>query len=165
MTRPDPTPPRLPHRVEILLVEDHPGDVRLVIEALREEKISNDVRVVSDGASALAYLRKEPPYDEAARPDLVLLDLHLPRMGGLELLAAMKADPALASIPVVVVTSSRSDADARRALELGAAGFVTKPFEFRQLAACIQSTTELWIAIVCTAPPPPAQPRVAVRAR
>lgn len=136
-------------RAEILLVEDHPGDVRLTREALRDAKIDNDLHVVTDGVEALAFLRRQGPYADAVRPDLVLLDLNLPRKNGREVLEEMKRDPGLSSLPVIVVTASDAELDACRSLELGTVGFMTKPIDFRQLAAVLRSVSELGIAIVC----------------
>lgn len=143
-----PVPGRATTRAEILLVEDHPGDVRLAREALRDGKIDNDLRVVSDGVEALAYLRRQGRYADAVRPDLVLLDLNLPRKSGREVLEEMKRDPGLSSLPVVVVTASDTELDACRSLELGTVGYITKPIDFRQLAAIVRSVSDLWIAIV-----------------
>jgi CheY-like chemotaxis protein len=106
--------------VEILLVEDNPGDVRLTREALKEGKIRNNLNVVGDGVEALRYLRREGPYAESTRPDLILLDLNLPRMDGREVLEAVKADPSLRLIPVVVLTSSAAEQDIVRAYDLHA---------------------------------------------
>lgn len=147
MTRPDPPTRRSQaSSVEILLVEDHPGDVRLMREALREEKITNALHVARDGVEALAFLRREGPFASAPRPDLVLLDLNLPRKHGREVLEEMKRDPRVRDIPVVVVTASSADSD-RRLIDRGAAGFVTKPVDFRQLARIVQKITDLWISI------------------
>ena len=142
----------LVQRVEILLVEDHPGDVRLTREAFREHKIGNELHVVSDGEEALAFLLREGPYATSPRPDLVLLDLGLPRKDGREVLAEMKRNPGLREIPVVVVTASPAEADACRALQLGAVGYVSKPVDFRQLARIVQEITDLWITIVTVRP-------------
>jgi two-component system, chemotaxis family, response regulator Rcp1 len=152
-----PTPRPDLERVEILLVEDHPGDVRLTREVLREQKVGNELHVVADGLEALAFLRREGPYAEAPRPDLVLLDLDLSRKNGREVLEEMKRDPALREIPVVIVTASRVEADACRALRLGAAGFISKPVDFQKFARIVQDVTDLWIAIVTVRPdvPPP----------
>ena len=106
--------------VEILLVEDNPGDVRLTREALREGKVRNNLYVASDGVEALAFLRREGQYADAVRPDLVLLDINLPRKDGREVLAEIKADPALRYIPVVVLTSSQAEQDILRAYDLHA---------------------------------------------
>lgn len=144
--------------VEILLVEDNPGDVRLTREALREDKIGNALHVVGDGVAALAFLRREEPYAGAPRPHLVLLDLDLPRMNGREVLEEMKGDPALREIPVVIVTASRAEADACRAMQLGATGFASKPVDFRQLARIVQDHADLWITIVSLRAEIPPEP-------
>jgi len=134
--------------VEILLVEDNPGDVRLTREALREGKVRNNLNVVDDGVKALAFLRREGEYAEAPRPDLVLLDLNLPRMGGREVLEAIKANPELRSIPVVVLTSSQAEQDIARAYELQANCYVTKPVDLDQFIAVVKSIEDFWFTIV-----------------
>jgi two-component system, chemotaxis family, response regulator Rcp1 len=134
--------------VEILLVEDHPGDARLTIEALRDAKILNRLHVVPDGNEALAFLRRQGPYAGARPPDLVLLDLSLPGLHGSEVLRQIKGDPALRDLAVVIVTASPDEADAARTLEQGAAGYATKPVDFAQLARIIQSDSNLWLSIV-----------------
>src|SRR4051812_48852686 len=113
--------------IEILMVEDNPGDVRLTREALKGGKIWNEINVVSDGVAALDYLRRAAPYEAATRPDLVLLDLNLPRKDGREVLAAMKADDSLKTIPVVILTTSQAEEDVVRAYKLHANCYVTKP--------------------------------------
>ena len=119
--------------VEILLVEDNPGDVRLTREALREGKVRNNLSVAPDGVEALAFLRREGKYADAPRPDLILLDLNLPRKDGREVLAEIKADPALRNIPVVVLTSSRGGAGHRPApTTLHANCYITKPVDLDQ---------------------------------
>jgi two-component system, chemotaxis family, response regulator Rcp1 len=147
-------------RAEILLVEDHPGDVRLAREALRDAKIDNDLLVLTDGAEALSFLRREGSYAEAVRPDLVLLDLNLPRRSGCEVLEEMRRDPGLASIPVVVVTASETDLEACRSLDLGRVDYMTKPIDFRQLARIVRSVSDLWFSIVMIEPgnPPEHEP-------
>jgi len=134
--------------VEILLVEDNPGDVRLTREALREGKVRNNLNVVDDGVKALAFLRREGEYAAAPRPDLVLLDLNLPRMGGREVLEAIKANPELRSIPVVVLTSSQAEQDIARAYELRANCYVTKPVDLDQFIAVVKSIEDFWFTIV-----------------
>jgi two-component system, chemotaxis family, response regulator Rcp1 len=134
--------------VEILLVEDNPGDVRLTREALREGKLHNNLRVVDDGVKALAYLRREGEYADAPRPDLILLDLNLPRMSGREVLEEIKADPKLASIPVVVLTSSQAEQDIVRAYELRANCYVTKPVDLDQFVSVVQSIEDFWFTVV-----------------
>jgi CheY-like chemotaxis protein len=148
MDRSSPAPGRASPRAEILLVEDHPGDVRLAREALRDAKIDNDLHVVSDGVEALDFLRRQGRHVGAVRPDLVLLDLNLPRRSGREVLEEMKRDPDLSSMPVAVVTASDAERDACRSLELGAVGYMTKPIDFRQLATVVRSVPGLGITIV-----------------
>lgn len=148
--------PRL-ERVEILLAGDLPGDVRLTREALREDKLGNPLHVVADGPEALAFLRREGRFAEAARPQLVLLDLDLPGQSGCEVLAEMKRDPALRKIPVVMIAASRVEAEDSGAMRLGAAGVASKPVDLRQLAPILQRSVDLGITIVTVraeTPPP-----------
>ena len=139
---------------DILMVEDNPADVRLTREAFRDGIIHSTLNVTRDGVEAMDYLKHRGKFADAPRPDLILLDLNLPRKNGREVLEEMKRDPALASLPVVVVTASDVELDACRALELGCVGYMTKPIDFRQLAAVVRSVSELWIAIVCVERPP-----------
>src|SRR5258708_7555792 len=125
--------------IEILLVEDNPGDVRLTIEALRDGKVHNNLSVARDGVEALAYLRRESPFAKAVRPDLILLDLNLPRKDGREVLAEIKADANLKTIPVVVLTTSRAELDVLRTYELQANCFVTKPVDLDQFITVVKS--------------------------
>ena len=134
--------------VEILLVEDNPGDVRLTREALREGKVRNNLAVAADGVEAVAYLRKEGEYAEAVRPDLILLDLNLPRKDGREVLKEIKADPALRNIPVVVLTSSQAEEDIVRAYHLHANCYVTKPVDLDQFIRVVESIEDFWFTIV-----------------
>jgi two-component system, chemotaxis family, response regulator Rcp1 len=134
--------------VEILLVEDNPGDVRLTKEALKEGKVRNNLFVVEDGVKALSYLRREPPYTEATRPDLVLLDLNLPRKSGREVLEELKQDPQLRNIPVVVLTSSQAEQDIVRAYDLHANCYVTKPVDLDQFITVVKSIEDFWFSIV-----------------
>jgi len=133
---------------EILLVEDSPGDVRLMQEALREGKVANRVHVVSDGEQAMAFLRREPPYADAPRPDLVLLDLNLPKKDGREVLAEMKADPDLHRIPVVVLTTSQAEEDILRAYDLHANCYMTKPVDLMQFLELVKSIELYWLMMV-----------------
>ena len=137
--------------VNILLVEDNPGDVRLTQEALKECKVLNNLSVVGDGVDAMAFLRREGSYAEAARPDLVLLDLNLPRMDGREVLAAIKGDTSLRRIPVVVLTTSRAEQDILKAYDLHANCYVTKPVDLEQFITVVQSIEEFWVTIVTLA--------------
>jgi two-component system, chemotaxis family, response regulator Rcp1 len=134
--------------VEILLAEDNPGDVRLTREALREGKVHNNLAVASDGVEAIAYLRREGEHAEAVRPDLILLDLNLPRKDGREVLAEIKADPALRNIPVVVLTSSQAEEDIVRAYDLHANCYVTKPVDLDQFIRVVEAIEDFWFTIV-----------------
>jgi chemotaxis family two-component system response regulator Rcp1 len=134
--------------VEVLLVEDNPGDVLLTREALREGKVRNNLSVVDDGVKALAYLRREGEYANATRPDLVLLDLNLPRMSGREVLEQIKADPQLRNIPVVILTSSQAEQDILRAYDLHANCYVTKPVDLDQFISVVRSIEDFWLTIV-----------------
>ncbi|HEU4455698.1 MAG TPA: response regulator [Longimicrobium sp.] len=134
--------------IEVLLVEDNPGDVRLTREALREGKVRNNLNVAADGIEALAYLRREGGYAGSVRPDLILLDLNLPRMDGREVLEVIKADPALRSIPVVVLTSSQAERDIVRAYDLRANCYVSKPVDFDQFIIVVKSIEDFWFTIV-----------------
>jgi two-component system, chemotaxis family, response regulator Rcp1 len=134
--------------VEILLVEDNPGDARLTLEAFKEAKVINHLSVVSDGVEALAYLRRQDRYASAATPDLILLDLNLPRMDGREVLAAIKEDAALRTIPVVVLTTSSSQDDVARAYGHHANCYITKPVDLDQFLKVIQSIESFWLSLV-----------------
>ena len=134
--------------VQILLVEDNPGDVRLTREALKEAKFRNKVQVVGDGVEALAYLRQEGEYSGAMRPHLIMLDLNLPRMDGREVLAAIKKDADLRRIPVVVLSSSEAEADIARAYELHANAYVTKPVDIDHFLQVVKAIEEFWVEIV-----------------
>jgi chemotaxis family two-component system response regulator Rcp1 len=134
--------------IEILLVEDNAGDVLLTREALREGHVRNNLSVAKDGAEALAMLRRAPEYGEAPRPDLVLLDLNLPKLDGRQVLAEMKGDPDLRRIPVVVLTTSKSEEDVLRSYDLHANSYITKPVDFDQFMTVVQSIKEFWLSIV-----------------
>jgi chemotaxis family two-component system response regulator Rcp1 len=134
--------------IEILLVEDNPGDERLVREAMRIAKMRNLLHVVHDGVEAMAFLRREGAYGASTRPDLVLLDLNLPRKDGREVLAEVKADPELRRIPVVVLTTSRADEDVLRAYDLHANCFITKPVDFEQFMKVVQQIDHFWVNVV-----------------
>ena len=132
----------------ILLVEDNPGDVRLTQEALREGKVINNMNVVADGVEAIAYLRQKGRHTGAPRPDMILLDLNLPRKDGREVLAEIKEDPDLKRIPVVVITSSKSEEDVLRSYNLHANCYVTKPVDLDQFVAVVKSIEDFWMGIV-----------------
>jgi two-component system, chemotaxis family, response regulator Rcp1 len=134
--------------IEILLVEDNPGDVRLTKEALKEGKILNNLSVVPDGVEALAFLRRENPYENAPRPELILLDLNLPKKDGREVLAEIKEDPSLKMIPVVVLTSSAAEQDIVKSYNLHANCYITKPVDLDQFIEVVQSVEHFWLAIV-----------------
>lgn len=138
--------------VTILLVEDNLGDVRLTREALKEGKIRNVMYDVNDGVEALAFLRQTGEHIEAARPDLILLDLNLPKKGGLEVLAEIKADPDLRRIPVVVLTTSQAEQDVLRSYNHHANAYVTKPVDLDQFIVVVKSIEDFWLEIV-TLPP------------
>jgi len=134
--------------VEILLVEDNPGDVRLTIEALRESKLQNQLNVARDGVEALAFLRREGAFSDAVRPDLIVLDLNLPKKDGREVLAEIKADPALRTIPVVILTTSRAERDVLQSYELQANCYITKPVDLEQFMTVVRSIEDFWLTIV-----------------
>lgn len=136
------------HPVTILLVEDNPGDVRLTREALKEGKLLNILYDVNDGIEALSFLRQKGEYTNVARPDLILLDLNLPRMGGLEVLAEIKADQDLRRIPVVVLTTSQAEQDVLRSYNHHANAYVTKPVDLDQFIAVVKSIEDFWLEIV-----------------
>jgi Response regulator containing a CheY-like receiver domain and an HTH DNA-binding domain len=137
---------------ELLLVEDNPGDVRLTIEALKEGKVINNLTVVKDGEEAIAALRRQGRYLNAARPDLILLDLNLPKKGGLEVLEEIKQDPDLRQIPVVVLTTSRAEQDILNTYDLHANCYIVKPVDLNQFMDVVQSIKSFWLAVV-TFPP------------
>ncbi len=139
-------------QIEILLVEDNPGDVRLTIEAMKEGKILNRINVVTDGIEAMAFLRREDPYAEAPRPDLILLDLNLPRKDGREVLAEIKSDPLLRCIPVVVLTTSQAEQDIVRTYDLHANCYICKPVDLEQFLTVARLIENFWFNIV-TLPP------------
>ena len=138
--------------IEILMVEDNPGDVRLTREALKSGKVRNQLHVVSDGVAALDFVYHRPPYKDKPRPDLILLDLNLPKKDGREVLATLKSDPVLKVIPVVVLTTSQAEEDVLRAYHLNANSFVTKPVDLHQFNRIVQSIEEFWLTVV-TLPP------------
>lgn len=134
--------------IQILLVEDNPGDVRLTREALVDAKVLNKLNVVIDGLQALKYLRAEDEYKNATRPDLILLDLNLPKMDGRELLEIVKHDPILKTIPVIILTTSDDYSDINNSYGLGANCYITKPVDFEQFMKVMQSLEEFWFLYV-----------------
>lgn len=141
--------------IEILLVEDNPGDVRLAKEALNENKVKNNLHVVEDGVSAMEFLHRQGKYQNATRPDLILLDLNLPKKDGREVLAEIKADPDLKRIPVVMLTISKAEEDIIRAYDLHVNCYITKPINLDQFIKVVQSIEDFWLTIVKL---PPKQP-------
>ncbi|HVN29640.1 MAG TPA: response regulator [Candidatus Binataceae bacterium] len=136
------------YMIEILLVEDNPGDARLAVEALKDGKFANRLTVVEDGTSALNYLRREGNYREAELPDLVLLDLNLPGKDGREVLREMKADPELRRIPVVILTTSSAEADVLKSYNLYANCYIVKPVDLAQFVTVVRGIEDFWLSIV-----------------
>ncbi len=142
------TDPVLPMPAEILLVEDNPGDVRLTREALKESKLVNHLYVVEDGVQAMAFLLREGEYADAPVPDLILLDLNLPRLDGREALRLIKGDKKLRRIPVVVLTTSTADEDILNTYDLHANCYITKPVDFDQFIKVVRTVEDFWFTIV-----------------
>jgi CheY-like chemotaxis protein len=138
--------------IVILLVEDSPSDAALTIEALENGKIANSLNHVLDGVEAMEYLRRQGKFAKAPRPDLIMLDLNLPRKDGREVLRELKSDPSLRVIPVIVLTTSRSDEDILRSYELNANCYITKPVDFPQFIEVVKSIRQFWLSVV-TLPP------------
>lgn len=134
--------------IDLLLVEDNPGDVELTKEALKDGKLHVNLHVATDGVQALAHLRREGGSADVPRPDLVVLDLNLPKLDGREVLEQVKADPELASIPVVVMTSSSAEEDVARSYELHANCFVTKPLDMDQFNKVVRVIDDFWFSVV-----------------
>jgi CheY-like chemotaxis protein len=134
--------------IEILLVEDSPGDARLTREALKDGRIHHHLHVAADGLEALAFLRAEGPHAGAPRPDLILLDLNIPKMDGRQVLAEIKGDPDLVRIPVVVLTTSRAEEDIARSYDLHANCYINKPVDLDQFLLVIRAIEDFWLTIV-----------------
>jgi CheY-like chemotaxis protein len=134
--------------IEILLVEDNPGDARLTLECMREAKVRNRMHVVEDGVEAMEFLRRQGRFGDAPRPDLILLDLNLPRKDGRAVLAEVKADPDLKRIPVVILTTSRAEEDVLRAYDLHANCYVTKPVDLAQFMKIVALIDDFWVNVV-----------------
>ena len=134
--------------VEILLVEDNPGDVRLTIEALKESKILNRLHLAEDGLEALEFLRKEGKFEGSPSPDLILLDLNLPKKDGREVLEEIKKEDSLKRIPVVILTTSSADADIMKTYELHANCYITKPVDIEQFIKVVKTVGDFWFSIV-----------------
>ena len=138
--------------IEILLVDDNPGDVRLTQEALREGKLRNNLTVAEDGEKALAILGRQDPYAYSPRPDLVLLDLNLPGRSGREVLAEIKDDPDLKRIPVVVLTTSKAEEDIVKSYDLHANAYITKPVDLDKFMHVVKSIESFWLTVVMLPP-------------
>jgi len=134
--------------IEILLVEDSPSDAELTVEALRDAKVANHLSIVENGVQAMEFLRREGQFSKAPRPDLILLDLNLPRKDGREVLSELKADPGLKMIPVVVLTTSSADQDVVQAYTLCANCYITKPVDFKQFLIVVRSIEHFWLTVV-----------------
>ena len=137
-----------PRAILILLVEDNPGDVRLTREILADSKVRNQLVVAGDGEEAMEVLRREGRFRDRPRPDVILLDLNLPRKDGREVLAEIKADPALATIPVVILTSSEAEEDVLKSYDLQANCYVTKPIDLHDFMKVVKSVEDFWLEIV-----------------
>jgi CheY-like chemotaxis protein len=142
------TYPQTAKNIEILLVEDSPADVIITREALSEARLYNTIHVAEDGVEALEFLRKQGKFTAAPRPDLILLDLNLPRKNGREVLAEIKDDPNLKSIPVVVLTTSRAEEDVLKSYDLHANCYVVKPVEFDNFVQAVKSIHSFWFSVV-----------------
>lgn len=140
--------PNLAHPIEILLVEDSPSDTELTVEALAESKICNRLSIVEDGVQALEFLHRQGAFADAPRPDLILLDLNLPRKDGREVLAEIKTDANLQTIPVVVLTTSEAEQDVLRAYTLHANCYITKPVDFKQFLKVVKAIESFWFTVV-----------------
>jgi chemotaxis family two-component system response regulator Rcp1 len=134
--------------IEILLIEDNAGDARLAKEALRDAKVKNNLSWVGDGVEAIAYLRKEGNYQQVPRPDLILLDLNLPRKDGREVLSEIKSDRNLKRIPVVILTTSQAEEDIFKAYHLNANCYITKPVDLDQFIKVVRTIEDFWLTIV-----------------
>lgn len=141
-------PDSSPRPIEVLLVEDDPGDVLMTREAFADYKIANHLTVVTNGEDAIAYMRKEGEYADAATPDLVLLDLNLPRRNGREVLEEIKGDPELRRVPVVILTTSEADEDVAAAYDLHANAYVRKPVDFDQFVHAVRAIDDFFITVV-----------------
>ncbi|MDX1661783.1 MAG: response regulator [Gemmatimonadota bacterium] len=151
--RDDPHPPRMERiegaePAEVLLVEDNPGDVELTREALAESKVAVNLSIVPDGVEAMAFLEREGEYADAPRPDLIILDLNMPRLDGREVLKRIKDDRALSTIPVVVLTTSEAEEDVLESYELHANAYVNKPLDFDRFTDIVRRIDEFWFTIV-----------------
>jgi CheY-like chemotaxis protein len=142
------SPPQLLNAIDVLLVDDDPGDTLMIREAFEHNKVRNALACVADGVQAMQYLRREGEYADASRPDLILLDLNLPRMDGREVLAEIKSDPQLATIPVVVLTTSHAEEDVLKSYQLHANAYVTKPVDFERFIEVVRQIDEFFVTVV-----------------
>ena len=134
--------------IQILMAEDNPDDVELTVEALKDAKVANVLTVVRDGEEALSYLHGRGPYRKAVRPDLILLDLNMPKRDGREVLKDIKADPTLKRIPVVILTTSQAEEDILNTYDLHANCYITKPVDFSQFLKVVRSIEGFWLTVV-----------------
>ncbi len=140
--------PIRPKGIQVLLVEDNPGDVRLTQEAFKDAKVILELHVARDGVEAMEFLQQQPPFEHSPRPDLILLDLNLPRKDGREVLAEVKSDPSLKTIPVVILTTSASDADVEKSYLLHANCYISKPVDMEGFLNVVQSIDDFWLSVV-----------------
>jgi two-component system, chemotaxis family, response regulator Rcp1 len=142
------TPEKVGRAIQILMVEDNPDDTELTMEALKDAKVGNILKVVKDGEEALAYLRGEGQYQGSPRPDLILLDLNMPRKDGREVLKEIKTHPSLRRIPVVILTTSQAEEDILNTYDLHANCYITKPVDFNQFLKVVRSIEDFWLTVV-----------------
>jgi len=142
------SPPQLLNAIDVLLVDDDPGDTLMIREAFEHNKVKNELQCVSDGVQAMQFLRREGEYANAPRPDLILLDLNLPRKDGREVLAEIKGDPQLVTIPVVVLTTSHAEEDVLKSYQLHANAYVTKPVDFERFIEVVRQIDEFFVTVV-----------------
>ncbi len=142
------TPERVGRPIHILMVEDNPDDIELAMEALKDAKVGNLLKVVKDGEEALAYLRGEGPHQGSVRPDLILLDLNMPKKDGREVLKEIKNDVSLRRIPVVILTTSQAEEDIIHTYDLHANCYITKPVDFNQFLKVVRSIEDFWLTVV-----------------
>ncbi len=147
-----PVEPRTARRIDVLLVEDNPNDRELLMEALEDSEVRKDIHIARDGVEAMEFLTRQGAHSNAPTPDLVVLDLNMPRKNGLEVLREMKADPNLHHIPVIVLTTSKAEEDVREAYKLNAAAYVTKPVDFEAFVDAVQAIDDFWLQRVQYAP-------------
>jgi CheY-like chemotaxis protein len=142
------SPPQLLNAIDVLLVDDDPGDTLMIREAFEHNKVRNALECVADGVQAMQYLRREGEFADVSRPDLILLDLNLPRKDGREVLAEIKGDPELSTIPVVVLTTSHAEEDVLKSYQLHANAYVTKPVDFERFIEVVRQIDEFFVTVV-----------------